>query len=167
MQANQKAEAVNNSTRYNLFLSHSHADASLVLNVATQLDDLGISCFLDRWEMIPGQSSTVGLEVAMARSDAVAVIVAEHGMGRWHAEEARQALRQSIDAGKRAFVVWMPGADDDPADLSTWLRERSYVDLRREIVDGKVSAAGLIGLVSGALGITPRQAARWVNERTE
>lgn len=151
--------------RYQLFLSHSHADADLVVAMAQQLDDLGLSCFLDQWEMVPGESSVKGLEEALSASDAVAVIVATHGMGRWHAEEARQALKQSIDHGTRAFVVWLPGSDSDPPDLPGWLRERTYVDLSGDLRDGHVGRDGLIRLASGALGVTPRQAAKWVAER--
>jgi TIR domain len=152
--------------RYQLFLSHSHADADLVEAMATQLDRLGLRCFLDRWEMVPGRSSVEGLEEALAASDAVAVIVGEHGIGRWHAEEARQALRQSIDHGTGAFVVWMPGADPDPPGLSTWLRERTHVDLRKgHVKDGVVDRDGLAKLAAGALGISLRQAGAWLDER--
>jgi hypothetical protein len=150
---------------YELFLSHSHGDADLVEAMARQLEQLGLSCFLDRWEMVPGVSSVVGLEEALAASDAVAVIVAEHGIGRWHAEEARQALRQAIDHGTRAFVVWMPGSDPDPPGLSRWLRERTHVDLRGKVKNGQVLREGLSPLVAGALGLSPRLAATWLDER--
>jgi hypothetical protein len=151
--------------RYQLFLSHSHADADLVEAMARQLQQLGVSCFLDQWEMVPGESSVAGLEEALSASDAVAVIVAGHGMGRWHAEEARQALKLAIDRGTRAFVVWMPGCDPDPPYLSTWLRERNQVDLSRDVENGRVGRKGLVLLVAGALGITPRRAELWLDER--
>jgi TIR domain len=150
---------------YELFLSHSHADSDLVEAIARQLEQLGLSCFLDRWEMVPGASTVVGLEEALAASDAVAVIVTEHGMGRWHAEEARQALTQAIDHGTRAFVVWMPGCDPDPPGLSRWLKSRTHVDLRGKVEDGRVLREGLIPLVAGALGLSPRHAATWLDER--
>lgn len=150
---------------YQLFLSHSHSDATLVTAMARQLEDLGLSCFLDRWEMVPGESSVKGLEQALKASDAVAVVVAEHGVGRWHAEEARQALKQAIDHGTRAFVVWLPGSDPDPPGLSTWLRERTHVDLRGDLRDGQIGRDGLVHLAAGALGITPRDAENWLDER--
>ena len=152
--------------RFDIFLSHSHADADLVESVATQLDGLGIACFLDQWEMVPGESSVTGLELGMDASNAVAVLVAAHGTGRWHAEEARQALKQSIDEGKRAFVVWMPGTDhSDVQGLPGWLLERTHVDLRGRIVEGRVTRDGLVQLVAGALGINSRKARRWLDER--
>jgi hypothetical protein len=151
--------------RHQLFLSHSHADADRVVALARQLEQLGLRCWLDQWEMVPGESSVEGLEEGLAESDAVAVIVAEHGMGRWHTEEGRQALKRSIEEGTRAFVVWMPGCDPDPPSLSTWLRERGHVDLRGEMRDGQVSRAGLVQLAAGALGITPRLAQTWLDQR--
>ncbi len=150
---------------YDLFLSHSHGDADLVESVARQLQQLGLSCFLDRWEMVPGESSVIGLEEALAASDAVAVIVAEHGIGRWHAEEARQALKQAIDHGTRTFIVWMPDCDPDPPGLPEWLRERTHVDLRGKVENGRVIREGLIPLVAGALGLPPRLATTWLDER--
>ena len=152
--------------RYQLFLSHSHADADLVVAMARQLDDLGLSCFLDQWELVPGESSVKGLEEALNASDAIAVIVAEHGMGRWHAEEARQALREAIDRGKRAFVVWLPGSDPDPPGLSKWLRERTHVDLRGDLREGRIDHDGLVQMAAGALGIAPRRAEIWLQERS-
>lgn len=160
---NRPAEA--GSRHYHLFLSHSHADAALVERLAVQLDTIGISCFLDAWDVTPGGSSVDQLEAALEASDAVAVIVASHGMGRWHAEEARQALRQAIDAGTRAFVVWTPGCDPDPPGLSTWLRERAHVDLRDKVSGGRVTRAGMTLLVAGALGMSPRAAKHWLDQR--
>lgn len=86
-------------------------------------------------------------------------------MGRWHAQEAVQALKRSIDHETRAFVVWMPGANPDPPGLSDWLRERTHVDLRGRMRDGQVSGEGLVQLVAGALGIPPRQARTWLDQR--
>ena len=165
MSAHDPAGSGGDQRRYQMFLSHSHADAGIVLAIARQRDDLGLSCFLDQWEMVPGKSSVEGLEEALSASDAVAVIVAEHGMGRWHSEEARQALRESIDHGKRAFVVWLPGSVPDPPGLSSWLRERAHVDLRDHIRDGQVDREGLALLAAGALGIAPRRAEIWLDER--
>ena len=143
--------------RYQLFLSYRHADADVAVPIAERLDELGIACYLDQWESIVGESGVAGMEQAMASSDAVAVLVApQSGAGRWHAEEAVQALRHSVDDGKRAFVVWLPGAPEDPPGLSTWLRVRNHVDLRAEMAGGTLSRKGLAGLVSGALGISRR-----------
>lgn len=151
--------------RYQLFLSHSHADADLVTAMARQLQSIGLSCFLDRWDMVPGESSVEGLEKALSASDAVAVIVAVHGMGRWHAEEARQALKQAIDHGTRAFIVWLPGSDPDPPGLSAWLRERTHVDLSGHLREGQIDRDGLVQLAAGALGFSPRDAKIWLDER--
>lgn len=151
---------------YDLFLSHSHRDAALVESIATQLDELGVSVFLDAWEIGPGTSSVDELQKGMAGSAAVAIFVGANGLGPWHQEEMRQALRLSIDQGKRAFYAWMPGAPKAPEGIVDWLRERSEADLREHVGPaGGVSDRGLALLVAGARGMKPRAATAWLAAR--
>jgi hypothetical protein len=148
--------------RYQLFVSYSHADGNQVRRVAEQLKALGINCYMDEWNKIVGRPSLEMLQDAMKKSKAVAVFVAEHGMGPWHKAEANQALAQSIDDGTPAFIVWMPGAVEQPEGLPPWLKTSTHADLRNQIVDGRVSRRGLADLVSAAFGMEAANALEWV-----
>jgi len=43
------------AVRYRAFLSHNSADKPAVEELARRLEKDGISCFLDKWHLIPGE----------------------------------------------------------------------------------------------------------------
>ena len=149
---------------HDLFLSHSHADAPLVEQLFVQLEAAGISCFLDVMDMPPGGISVEDLAEHLAASNAVAVLVGPSAIGRWHREEAVQALSEAIDSNKPAFIVWMPGSSPNDAsepgalNLPAWLTRRTTVDLRGAMVDGRLTDDGLAAMYAGARSISKREA---------
>jgi hypothetical protein len=150
---------------YELFLSHSHADADLILRIAEQLDAIDVKVFLDQWELAPGKG--VGeLAAAMTASDAVAVFISGNPVGLWHTEEAYQGLVRAIENGTRAFFVWLPGSDPatPPPDMPPWLLARGRIVVR-ELTNGALADSELSLLVAGARNLTPRAAAGWLADR--
>lgn len=156
---------VDTRPQYELFLSHSHADADLVLRIAEQLDELGIAVFLDQWELAPGRGPDA-LADALANSGAIAVFLSGNSVGRWHVEEAYQALVRAIEMNTSAFFVWLPGADPKkpPPDMPAWLLARTRVVVR-ELPGGGLDDQALGLLVAGARQLTPRTAQTWLAQR--
>ena len=48
------SRAPNAKHRYSAFLSHNGAEKSLVEELAKELEMRGLSCWLDKWNLIPG-----------------------------------------------------------------------------------------------------------------
>ncbi len=165
MSAPERPESDTGPRSYELFLSHSHADAELIGRIAEQLDELGVAVFLDAWGLGPGKSAK-DLAAAMTASQAVAVFLSGSRNGLWHIEEAFQALGHAIENGTRAFFVWLPGTDPatPPPEMPEWLLSRGRVVVR-ELPDGALSDHDLGLLVSAAWDLTPRTAARWLAEQ--
>lgn len=157
--------ATDDASSYELFLSHSHADADLVLHIAGQLDELGVKVFLDQWELAPGKGAKE-LAAAMSASGAIAVFLSGSSVGLWHIEEAYQALVLAVEHGTPAFFVWLPGSDPaaPPPDMPTWLQSRGRVVVR-QLTDGGLADRELGLLVAAAWDRTPRQIEKWLAER--
>lgn len=116
------------NTTYDVFLSYNNRDHAAVEVIARQLEQRGLTVFLDRWFLVPGKPWPQALEEILNSCRAVAVFLGPNGMGRWQQRE--QYLALDNQARRPAFPVipvLLPGAD--PAlgflSLNTW------VDLRQ------------------------------------
>ena len=87
-----------NKPRYDVFLSYSKQDEPAVEQLARRLiDDAGLSFFLDRWHVVPGQLLQEALEEALYSSRACAVFLGPAGLGTWEsiaAENNRNITRK-------------------------------------------------------------------------
>ena len=150
---------------YDVYLSYSADDKARVRIVAKQLETIGKRYF-DEDELVAGKSELGQREVAMRTSTSIAVFAGPTGFSQLTTEEAKQALRRAIDKGNRAFLVYLPGFQPDqypfPAGLAG-LIERVPVDLRQQFDDEGSTREGLAGLISGVDGITPAEAAEWLD----
>jgi hypothetical protein len=72
---------------YHAFLSHNGADKPLVEELATQLEKRGLRCWLDKWNLIPGDPWQPAIEDALGRCDTCVVFFGPHGLGPWHNED--------------------------------------------------------------------------------
>jgi TIR domain len=95
-----------------------------VERVARDLTERGISVFLDRWYLTPGQPWPQALEETLAACKAVAVFVGAEGLGPWQQRERDLALdRQAGEPGFPVVPVLLSRAD--PAlgflKLNTWV----------------------------------------------
>ena len=99
--------------RYRAFLSHNSADKPAVEELARRLEKVGISCFLDKWHLIPGDPWQPALEDALEQSATCVVFCGPSGLGPWQNEEMRAAIAQRVSDPTRAFrvvPVLLPGA---------------------------------------------------------
>lgn len=124
-----------------VFLSHASADTDrFVLEFATALRARGVDVWLDRWEMLPGDSLvrkifSEGLDAAAA----VVVVVSANSVTRpWVAEELDAAVVKRIQDGSQLIPVVLDNlaSDELPAAIRHLVYEPvSDLDRIEEPVD--------------------------------
>jgi hypothetical protein len=137
---------------YDVFLSHAHADKTAVEELARKLRDAGITPFLDKWHLVPGEPWQDALEEALDQSRTCAVFIGK-AWGAWHHEEMRSALETRV--GNRSFrviPVLLPGGQQPgKEDLPRFLRRLNWVDFRAGLDDPDAFKR----LLAGILGVAP------------
>jgi TPR repeat protein len=135
------------SLDYDVFLAYSSEDGAAVEAIALRLQDVaGLRLFLDKWDVMPGESWIPRLEVAIAASKTFAVFFSPGSRGGWREEERQYALRLAARNPERRIIpVLLPGASEH--DIDPFLRSREWVDLARE--------DGFARLVAGITGRRP------------
>ena len=116
---------------YDVFVSYSSKDSAVVEEIAGRLEDIdGLCVWKDNWELTGGDDWLDSLPKAIARSKALLAFVGPHGLGPWHKEEIKVALRRAVERGDmRVIPVALPGAPAE-LDLPEFLRSRHVVDFR-------------------------------------
>jgi TIR domain-containing protein len=117
---------------YDVFLSHSHADAAYVERLAVLLEDKqGLKSWLDKWVVIPGGSFQQAIAKGLEESKSCAVFLGAKTAGGWFEKEFEFALnRQAEDKSFRVIPVLLPGAD--PKAVNVFLQLNNWVDFRDE-----------------------------------
>lgn len=95
-----------------VFLSHASGDKSrFVLPFATRLRALGIDVWVDRWEMLPGDSLVSRIfEEGIENAEAVIVVLSNNtGNSRWVTEELNAAVVKRIETGSRLIPIVLDG----------------------------------------------------------
>lgn len=138
---------------FHAFLSYNSADSDAVEDFARRLQEDGLACWLDRWDLVPGEPSQQGIETGLMGSASCVVFIGPDGLGPWHNEEVRIAVRQRVDrkGEYRVIPVLLPGRnalEEIPAFLgvTTWVQFQSIDD-----------ADAYERLKDGILGRTARQ----------
>jgi energy-coupling factor transporter ATP-binding protein EcfA2 len=121
-----------------LFLSYNSRDREAIQAIRQQLQARNISTFLDRENLIAGESWVDALQEAIAAAQAVAVFIGKDGLGVWQKREMALALDKQADAernGSRFPVVpvILPQADIEKAP--GFLLLNTFIDLRSSIAD--------------------------------
>ena len=123
---------------YDVFLSHNGKDKDAVEYLARRLEDeTGLKVFLDKWNLIPGDSWQEDLEQALAASRTVAAFLGPSGIGGWHNEEMREALNRRVsDPARRVIPVLLPGTTmPDKNEIPSFLARLTWVDFRKDLDD--------------------------------
>ncbi len=138
------------SRTYDVFLSYNTRDYQAVERVGRWLKDNGLTCFMDRWYLVPGTSWPSALEQALKQSKAVAVFLGPGEMGRWQQRELQLALDRQAASGMPVVPVLLPGADPPLGFLSlnTWVDLRTRLDEERPL---NVLAGAVRGLAPAEL----------------
>lgn len=125
-------------TRFDVFLSHSSRDKTEVTLLAQRLQAEGLSVFLDKWHLVPGESWQKAISDALDRSRCTAVFFGSSGTGAWHNEELQVALSRAarMHDDYRVIPVLLPGCRT--SEISSFLAQRTWVDFRGGLDDESV-----------------------------
>ena len=77
---------------YDVFLSHNSQDKPQVEALARRLSERGLTPFLDKWCLVPGDPWQEAIEKALQASASCAVFIGPGDIRPWHKEEMRAAL---------------------------------------------------------------------------
>lgn len=119
------------------FLSHASEDKDrFVLRFAEALEARGIHVWLDRWEMLPGDSLVDKIfEEGIRNSLAVLVVISRHSVAsRWVREELNAAFVKRLEEGSRLIPIVIDDCDVPEALRSTvYERVRDLDDIRETV----------------------------------
>jgi hypothetical protein len=138
------------SRTYDVFLSYNTRDHAAVERVGRWLRDRDLSCFMDRWYLVPGTPWPEALEQALGRSRAVAIFVGPGEMGDWQQREQYLALNRQARDGTPVVPVLLPKSDPPLGFLSL----NTWVDLR----GGFHEEGPLETLAAAVRGLAPAEA---------
>jgi hypothetical protein len=116
-----------------IFLSHAHADRSIVQQIYHELRKADVPCWLDEAEIPPGGSIMGMVEAAIDDMDYLAVVLSRTSVNSsWVRAELRMAMTEEL---KEAHVRVI-GLVIDDCRIPGFLRDKLYVDLRTDFTAG-------------------------------
>ena len=134
---------------FDVFLSHSSVDKPWVIHLKDALQRYGVSVWLDRDEIRPGDLFVKALEAGLEQSRAVALIVSPEAVASgWVEEEYARAV--SLAHNKQRALQLIPVLLRD-ATVPGFLQSRHLVDFR----DERMYAQKVWGLAWGITGQKP------------
>ncbi|HKM54184.1 MAG TPA: TIR domain-containing protein [Isosphaeraceae bacterium] len=145
------------SERYDVFVSYSEYDKSVVEEVVRWLQREGLRPWFAPWVLIPGVAAQRAVAEAIALCQSMVVFVGPKGLGPWQTEELQRALQRTVGAGAsdkapgrppfRVIPVLLPGVDQKARDtLPPVLIATSWVEFRDSIDDPKALRVLLAGI---------------------
>jgi formylglycine-generating enzyme required for sulfatase activity len=143
------------------FLSHNSADKPQVEAIGRHLEARGVTCWLDKWNLIPGVEWQEEIEAELKQCACCVVFVGaeEIRKGSWQHEEMRRAIARRVEAKDEKFrviPVLLPGADRGKrSDLPDFLTRATWVEFGRSVDEPEA----LDRLVAGIRGLPPRSLA--------
>jgi hypothetical protein len=96
------------------FLSHNSADKPAVEIIAAALEQQGVKCFLDKWDISPGDQWLRNLENELSGSRFILIFFGSSGVGSYQQAEADTALLRQIQQRQHCIIpVLLPGASPE------------------------------------------------------
>lgn len=140
-------------TEYHTFLSHNSDDKPAVELIAHQLQKEGINPWLDKWNLIPGNSWQEEIEESLQHCATCCVFLSPSGIGPWQNAEMRAAINQRITKGNlRVIPVLLPGAKrEQRSRYPAFLAQTTWVEYRDTLADPEAFRR----LIAGIRGIAP------------
>ena len=112
-----------------VFISYSHADKEVAETLALNLVQAKQKVWIDSWELNPGDSLIAKIEGALGGADAILVLLSENSVNsEWCGKELRTGLLRELE--EKAVLV-IPVVVDE-CEIPLFLREKMYVDFRRD-----------------------------------
>ncbi|HTQ80461.1 MAG TPA: TIR domain-containing protein, partial [Thermoanaerobaculia bacterium] len=146
--------------QFDVFLSHNSADKPAIEALARRLEEAGVRCWLDKWNLIPGEPWQEAIEQALEQCSVCAVFWGPKGAGRWEDEEMRAAIERRIAEGReggrprfRVVPVLLPGARlDGGPRLPAFVSRLTWVDFKTGLDDPEAFQRLLAGIHGNAPG---------------
>jgi hypothetical protein len=145
-----ESNALGNTTkRFDLFLSHNSVDKPWVLRLKQALEERGLTVWLDRDEIRPGDLFVGALEQGLLESRAVALVISPESLcSGWVREEYSRVLALTHGGDERVQLIPVLLRD---VELPGLLADHSWVDFR----DASLVEQDLDKLIWGATGKKP------------
>ena len=123
---------------YDVFLSHAHIDAEVVEIIGQRLLNVGLTVWLDKWVLVPGDLWQQEMARGLDQASTCAVCIGQTTPKGWFRQEIQRALdRQSKEKAFRVIPVILPEGDanivDDFLELRTWIEFKNDHDDPRAV----------------------------------
>jgi hypothetical protein len=116
-----------------IFLSHAHADRSIVQQIYHELRKADVPCWLDEAEIPPGGSIIGMVEEAIDDMDYLAVVLSRTSVNsNWVKAELRMAMTEELKEARVRVI----GLIIDDCRIPGFLRDKLNVDLRTDFTAG-------------------------------
>ena len=102
---------------FDVFCTHNSHDKNLVEIIAGKLRRRNIRSWIDKQQILGGQSSQTRIQEIIPKVKSAAIFIGESGLGNWQIEEIQLLLDQCKLSGKPLIPVLLPGIREVPWDL--------------------------------------------------
>jgi len=121
---------------YDVFVSYAHVDASWVMDLAGNLERLGLRVWLDQWELVPGQLVATRLQEGLSRAATVVAVVSRRWVeSGWCGEEFAAAVAGAATKGRPLIPVLL-----GEVELPEFIASRYYFDFRHVVARDEYEA---------------------------
>lgn len=116
-----------------VFLSHSSIDKSIVISVALDLQEKGISTWLDAFDILPGESITSKINKGLEECEFVLLFLSNNSVkSNWVTKEWETMLWDEINSGKIKIIP----VKLEECEIPKILQTKKYIDLSKNYSDG-------------------------------
>jgi len=130
-----------------IFISYSHADQTIVHQIAADLMKHNAHVWVDSWELNVGDSIVSRVQQAIQESDALLVVLSKTSVAsEWCKKELNAALIRELEE-KRVLVL--PVLLED-CEVPIFLREKMYADFRGKFAVGMKALVEAVSRVATA-----------------
>lgn len=111
-----------------VFLCHSSKDKPFVRRLADDLEILGLTVWLDEWQLSPGDSLVEKIGQGIGTANLFCVLLSQNSIeSRWCKAELNEALTRSIESGEANVVAIKKGR----VEMPPFLRGKVYINSAR------------------------------------
>lgn len=115
---------------FDVFLAHNSADKEHVIRICSDLRKMGLNPWLDEEQIPPGRWFQEYIQGAITSVKSAAIIVGNHGLGKWQILELRSFISQCVTNNLPVIPVLLPGTKELPTEL-TFLSELNHVRFQK------------------------------------
>jgi small GTP-binding protein len=109
------------------FLSYNSADKTIAIQLGRRLLDKGINVWLDKWEILAGESITSKIEEGIDNATAFIILMSRNSMkSKWVKEELRIAIQRRLERPEFSLIPILL----EDCDIPGFLRDYVHIDWR-------------------------------------